>query len=73
MANFYIQAYYSDNTEILGTGDGQTALKVSNYRRTLIYKELLKGAFKRPYYWLIVNANGQKIEKIMNNNFKEGV
>ena len=70
MTKYYIEAYDISHNQILGNLDGQTALNVTAYRRTLIYKELLKGTFKRPAYWLILNSNGKQLQKIVN---KKGI
>ena len=68
----YIEAFYSDNTPILGNLDGQSSLEVRDYRRTNIYKALTRGTFHkapRVAYWRVVRGD-HVLETITNPHHK---
>lgn len=68
---FYIEAYDQNGKQILGNMDGQAALRVVNYKRTIRYKELstLKTLNNRVYrYDIVKSCNGvsEKVEEVFN-------
>lgn len=67
MARVWVEAFYSDETQILGNGDGQAMIDAKNYKRTNSYKDLKIGYYKRPAYWRIVNDKGDRLETVYNN------
>jgi len=61
----YVEAYYADDTPVLGNCDGQGILYAKQYRRTDHYKELLNSRSNRVSYYLIRRASNREImEKI---------
>jgi hypothetical protein len=63
---YYIEAYYSDDTPILGNCDGQGILYAKQYKRTDHYKELLKSRSTRVSYYLILRASDREIMERIN-------
>jgi hypothetical protein len=64
---YYIEAYYANDTPILGNLDGQGVIYATLYKRTQQYKELFNrvGRMKRVAYYLIIDAISNKaIERI---------
>lgn len=72
----YVEAYWPDDSQMLGNCDGQTVITAVQYKRTQYYKQL-RGAglagwpkWSRPKFWRIVTESGQILETINNYYFK---
>jgi hypothetical protein len=63
---YYVEAYDSNDRQVLGNLDGQTVLRVRNYKRTKHYNWLRenKGRNPRVSYYRIVTNNGCVIETL---------
>ena len=53
---FFVEAFYPDGREILGSGDGQYSYSGADYFRTLHYKELSRNGhrFPRVHHWHVI-------------------
>lgn len=74
MSRIYAEAFDKNNYQILGNLDGQGVIGNSpHYRRTKKYKALStrKTLNNRVKYYLVVNDQGQVLERINNSTFKE--
>ena len=73
---YYIESYYDDDREILGTMDGQGIISARQYKRTNRYKWLCgidtptECKYSRAAYFAITNHAGKRIEKITNPYYK---
>jgi len=72
----YIEAYWPDDSPMLGNGDGQGVIHAAQYKRTNHYKQL-RGAglpgwpkWSRVKFWRIVTESGKILETINNSYFK---
>jgi len=70
---FYIEAYYQDDSQILGNLDGQTVLRCRVYKRTSAYKAIASGMWPdgrmvspRVHQWRVVTVDGKVLESIFN-------
>ena len=59
---FYIEAFDSSDRPILGNLDGQTVLRVRNYKRTKHYNYLRTARTPRVSYYKVVTGNGHVME-----------
>lgn len=71
ISKYYVEAYYADDTPILGNLDGQCVIHAVRYRRTNAYKALFTriNRIKSVSYYLIVNAyTNRPVERIECNH-----
>ena len=61
---YYVEAYDSSDRQILGNLDGQTVLRVRNYKRTKHYKNLRTLRTHRVSYYNIVAVDGRIVETL---------
>jgi hypothetical protein len=61
---YYVEAYDSSDRPILGNMDGQTVLRVRNYKRTKHYNRLRTMRTHRVSYYKIVAESGRVLETI---------
>ena len=62
---YYVEAYDSNDRQILGNLDGQTVLRVRNYKRTKHYKNLRTLRTHRVTYYKIVTESGHIVETLI--------
>jgi|GEM_PF-4256148 len=64
----YVEAYYSDNTPMLGNLDGQGVIHAKNYKRTKHYKGLSarNTLNNKVAFYHIVSPSGAILETITN-------
>ena len=74
---YYIESYYNDGREILGTINGQGIISARQYKRTNRYKWMrgINTPNERKYsmvaYFVITDYDGKPIEKISNPYYRE--
>jgi hypothetical protein len=61
---YYVEAYDSNDRQILGNLDGQTVLRVRNYKRTKHYRNLRTLRTHRVSYYNIVAVDGRIVETL---------
>lgn len=61
---YYVEAYDLNDRQILGNLDGQTVLRVRNYKRTKHYKNLRTLRTHRVSYYNIVAVDGRIVETL---------
>jgi hypothetical protein len=75
MARTYVEAYRSEDDQVLGNLDGQTAYSGSHFHRTLHYKALLSGnnrpKWQRIAFWRVVDERGHVLKTIRNIYHKD--
>jgi hypothetical protein len=59
---YYIEAFDSSDRPILGNLDGQTVLRVRNYKRTKHYNYLRTTRTPRVSYYKVVTESGRVME-----------
>jgi len=62
---YYVEAYDSNDRQVLGNLDGQTVLRVRNYKRTKHYKNLRTLRTHRVTYYKIVTESGHIVETLI--------
>ena len=62
---YYVEAYDSNDRQVLGNLDGQTVLRVRNYKRTKHYKNLRTLRTHRVTYYKIVTESGRIVETLI--------
>ena len=63
---YYVEAYDSNDRQVLGNLDGQTVLRVRNYKRTKHYNNLRTLRTHRVTYYKIVTESGRVVETLTN-------
>ena len=63
---YYVEAYDSNDHQVLGNLDGQAVLRVRNYKRTKHYKNLRTLRTHRVAYYKIVAVDGHIVETLTN-------
>jgi len=68
----YVEAYDSNNKQILGNLDGQGVIHAKQFRRTLHFKSLptFSTLNNRVKYYDIVTRNGVLLATVQNSTFK---
>lgn len=61
---YYVEAYDLNDRQILGNLDGQTVLRVRNYKRTKHYRNLRTLRTHRVSYYNIVAVDGRIVETL---------
>ncbi len=66
----YVEAFYSDATQMLGNGDGQGPITAANYQRTTHYKNVRAGKVsKRPKSYRVVTEDNRVLETFDNPSY----
>lgn len=66
----WIEAFWSDATQMLGNGDGQGPITAANYKRTQHYKNVRAGEVsKRPAMYRVVTDDGKVLELFDNPSY----
>jgi hypothetical protein len=61
---YYIEAFYADGQQILGTCDGQSVIHARYYERTNRYKALKNNPSPRVGFYRLVSSTGTIYETI---------
>lgn len=76
MRKLYIEAYYSEDSQILGNLDGQSVLHARAFERTKLVRALRRGRFENgrivsrsARFWQVITEGGTVLARIPNPEY----